>query len=100
MSSFCLGLLVGRLLWGRREQSTEPKVRFKVDPEETYRCGRCNAEVHWSAKRCTKCGAHLNDETKMVEMTYTWGQIVGYIVTAAITAVLAFAILHYVFGWV
>ena len=75
MSSFWLGLLTDRLLWGRRAEPQQTRIQLRDDADEVHRCGHCNAKTHRTAKRCSRYCAHLNDETKTVETTYTWGQV-------------------------
>jgi hypothetical protein len=100
MSWFWKGLFLGQLLTRGRsapKQSESPSV---LDPTERYLCKHCNAEIHADDKWCHKCDGILTDEYKVVEVTYTQGQIIGWIIVTIITAIIGFAILHYIFGWV
>lgn len=99
MSWFWKGLLLGHVLTGHRgpKQPAGPSV---LDPEEKYFCAHCGARIHADDKWCRKCDGILTDEYKTVEVTYAQGQIIGWVVVAGITLVVALILLHYVFGWV
>lgn len=99
MSWFWKGLFLGHVLTGHCAPK-QPAGPSALDPAETYRCGHCNAEVHPDDKWCRKCDGILTDEHKAIEITYTQGQIIGWVVVAVFTVIVSLAILHYILGWV
>ena len=87
MSWFWKGLFLGHILTSHRGRQPEPRGPSVMDPEETYRCGHCNAEVHPDDKWCRNCDGILTDKHKMVEITYTRGQIWGPVVVFVILVI-------------